>query len=179
MATEGAAPKIPAKVFGRKSWPTAAKSETIRPPSANRSASSAILYPCRPRPRTAVRRGYSPPFRDGELSERDAEVDALALAGQLQRDGALGHGLRARGGAHSRVGFRSAVRAVDVADVAHARESAVAIRDLRFADREASPLGANADVRRLAVLAGDCPAAARGLVEGRPAGEAELHRARG
>jgi inorganic pyrophosphatase len=43
-ATEGAAPNKPAKLFGRKTSPTIAKSDTMSPPNKNRSKSGMAHY---------------------------------------------------------------------------------------------------------------------------------------
>lgn len=47
-ATEGAAPKTPAKLFGREISPTMAKRQTAKPPSKNRTTNSIVMMSLTP-----------------------------------------------------------------------------------------------------------------------------------
>ena len=67
------------------------------------------------------------------------------------------------------VGDGLQVRSVDVGDVPHARERALAAGHLECAEGHAATVSAEAHVGRLAVVTGDAPRPLRGLVEHGPA----------
>src|SRR5205085_5456554 len=99
---------------------------------------------------------------DGELAERDAEVPALAGAGNRQRHFALGHGLRAARFSCAGVRLRIGIAAEHVLDGVHAGEFALAILERRLAEGEAATLGADVHRHRLAIAAVDGAVAGSG-----------------
>src|SRR5579863_1313291 len=112
---------------------------------------------------------------DRKLAEAHAELHTRPLAGQRQRDLALGQGLRLRRFAGAGGGARAGVVAEQLADVRDLSELAVAVADRRLAGREASPNRMQPHSRGLAVVAGDRSFTLGGLVAGRPPLEREVH----
>src|ERR1019366_9078529 len=113
---------------------------------------------------------------DRELAEGDSDVYPLTFADDAERVLAFRHRRRLRRLAGARVRFALNIGAEELRDAAGVGERADAV-DRRTAERDPAAFRRDPHPRTLPVVARDRAAARRGLVEGRPTAEGELHMA--
>src|SRR6267142_635739 len=112
---------------------------------------------------------------DGELAEREPDVQPASGSVQGERDLSLGQGLRVGRLAGPGVRLRLGVRSEQLVDAPGPGEASRASDDLRFAERDAAPLRLDPDPGRLTGVAGDRAVPLGGLVERGPSLQVERH----